>query len=60
MAAIAIEAGFCDQSAFAYQFRRIIGLSPTAYRNRVIEATRAIHHPAGRASERCRSASETS
>ncbi len=60
VAAIAIEVGFCDQSACAYQFRRIIGLSPTAYRNRLIGATRAIHHPAGRVSERCRNASQTS
>ena len=33
---IALECGFFDQSAFAYQFRRSIGMSPLEYRKRYL------------------------
>lgn len=58
VAAIAQDSGFCDQSAFAYQFRRVVGIAPTDYRRRAVEATRA----AGRlkdTSGRCRTMSES-
>lgn len=32
IAQIAAECGFCDQAAFANQFRRFVGLSPSEYR----------------------------
>lgn len=32
VAQIAAECGFCDQAAFANQFRRFVGLSPSEYR----------------------------
>lgn len=32
IAQIAAECGFCDQAAFANQFRRFVGMSPSAYR----------------------------
>ena len=35
---IAQEIGFCDQSAFAYQFRQAIGMAPLEYRRRYQEA----------------------
>ena len=41
VAAIAQDSGFCDQSAFAYQFRRVVGIAPTEYRRRAVAATRA-------------------
>jgi transcriptional regulator GlxA family with amidase domain len=33
IAAIALETGYSDQSAFTRQFRRATGLSPREYRN---------------------------
>ena len=41
VAAIAQESGFCDQSAFAYQFRKVVGIAPLEYRRHAVEATRA-------------------
>lgn len=38
---IAQETGFCDQSAFAYQFRQTIGLAPLEYRRRYLDAASA-------------------
>jgi transcriptional regulator GlxA family with amidase domain len=38
---IAEHCGFCDQSAFAYQFRRSIGMSPSEYRRRYLSASAA-------------------
>lgn len=38
---IAQETGFCDQSAFAYQFRQTIGLAPLEYRRRYQNAAAA-------------------
>lgn len=32
IADVAAECGFCDQAAFANQFRRFVGLSPSEYR----------------------------
>ena len=34
IAEIAIACGYCDQSAFSRQFRRVAGLTPTEYRQR--------------------------
>jgi AraC-like DNA-binding protein len=41
VAVIAQECGFCDQSAFAYQFRRSVGLAPLEYRKRYSDAVAA-------------------
>jgi len=41
VASVAQESGFCDQSAFAYQFRRAVGIAPTEYRRRAVAAMRA-------------------
>lgn len=38
---IALETGFYDQSAFAFQFRRTIGLAPLEYRRRYLDASNA-------------------
>ncbi len=38
---IAQDTGFCDQSAFAYQFRQSIGMAPLEYRNRYRHAAEA-------------------
>ena len=38
---IAIDTGFYDQSAFAYQFRRTIGMAPLEYRRRYKDAASA-------------------
>ena len=41
VAVIAQECGFCDQSAFAYQFRRSVGMAPLEYRKRYSDAVAA-------------------
>ncbi|NBV85177.1 MAG: AraC family transcriptional regulator [Verrucomicrobia bacterium] len=41
VAFIAQECGFCDQSAFAYQFRRSVGMAPMEYRKRYSDAVAA-------------------
>ncbi len=38
---IALATGFCDQSAFAHQFRRSIGMAPLEYRRRYQNAANA-------------------
>lgn len=38
---IAIDCGFCDQSAFAYQFRQSVGMAPLDYRKRYLDAVAA-------------------
>lgn len=38
---IALDTGFCDQSAFAHQFRRTIGVTPLEYRRRYRDAASA-------------------
>lgn len=38
---IAQETGFCDQSAFAYQFRQTIGMAPLEFRRRYRDAATA-------------------
>jgi AraC-like DNA-binding protein len=34
IAAIALDCGYSDQSAFSRQFRQVVGISPLAYRKR--------------------------
>lgn len=60
VATIAQEAGFCDQSAFAYQFRKVVGIAPLEYRRHAVEATRAARRfdRSRGMSQRCRSVSE--
>ena len=41
---IAERTGFCDQSAFAFQFRQSIGMAPQAYRRRYRAAAMAQRH----------------
>lgn len=41
VAEIAQDCGFCDQSAFAYQFRHTIGMSPLEYRQRYFATARS-------------------
>lgn len=59
VASVAQESGFCDQSAFAYQFRRAVGIAPTEYRRRAVAVMRAADRLKGvcGVSERCRSVS---
>ncbi|MEC8553771.1 MAG: AraC family transcriptional regulator [Planctomycetota bacterium] len=38
---IALDTGFYDQSAFAFQFRRTIGMAPIEYRTRYRDAAMA-------------------
>ena len=41
IAGIAQQTGFCDQSAFAYQFRQTIGMAPLEYRRHYRDAAMA-------------------
>ena len=41
IAEIAQDAGFFDQSAFSYQFRRSIGMAPLEYRKQYLDAVQA-------------------
>lgn len=45
---IAVAHGFCDQSAFSVQFRRVLGITPLQYRKRFTDALAARHRPENR------------
>jgi AraC-like DNA-binding protein len=45
IAAVALDCGYSDQSAFTRQFRQTVGLSPSEYRRSVLQ-------PSSRSAER--------